>query len=104
MRDDSFYVYMTTNRWNTVLYTGVTNNLERRIWEHASAENRGFTHKYNANRLVYFEEYDQIRLAIAREKQIKGWSRRKKNALVATTNPGWVDLWDEAGRPRYPMT
>ena len=103
MRDFSCYVYMMTNRWNTVLYTGVTNSLERRTWEHKSVESHGFTHQYNANKLVYFEEYDQMRVAISREKQVKGWTRKKKAALVATKNPEWIDLWDEAGQPRYPM-
>jgi putative endonuclease len=91
-----------TNRWHTVLYVGVTNSLERRTWEHKSADNRGFTYQYNADKLVYFEEYNQVRLAITREKQIKGWTRKKKEALIAKMNTEWKDLWEEAGRPRVP--
>ena len=82
-----YYVYMVTNRWKNVLYTGVTNSLERRIWQHKHGEIRGFTKKYNCAFLVYFEIFERVEQAIAREKQIKGWLRAKKNALVATLNP-----------------
>jgi putative endonuclease len=74
------------------LYTGVSNSLERRNWEHKNKVHRGFTARYNCDILVYYEIYDDIDQAIAREKQIKGWSRAKKNALVETINPLWHDL------------
>jgi len=73
------YVYLLTNKSNTVIYTGVTNNLPKRVYEHKEKLIRGFTSKYNVNKLVYFEAYDSIQDAIAREKQIKAGSRRKKN-------------------------
>ncbi|OFW57069.1 MAG: hypothetical protein A2Y75_02670 [Candidatus Solincola sediminis] len=87
-----FYVYIMTNIHNKVLYTGVTNNLERRIREHQEALQKGFTKKYNIKKLVYYEEYDSIEDAIIREKQIKGGSRKKKEALINSCNPGWYDL------------
>jgi len=85
-----YWVYLLTNRWKTVLYTGVTNNLERRIWQHKNKTFPGFTKRYNCDRLVYFESFERIEQAIAREKQIKGWIRAKKNALIATTNSEWM--------------
>ena len=87
-----YAVYILTNKNKTVLYTGVTNSLERRIWEHKNAEIPGFTKKYNCERLVHFELYERIDQAIAREKQIKGWIRAKKNALINERNPEWSDL------------
>ncbi len=87
---------MTTQK-NTALYTGMTNNLERRVKEHKGKLNSGFTQKYNCNRLIYFEKYHSALEAINREKQIKAGSRKKKNALVNSTNPEWKDLsedWD----------
>jgi len=98
----SYYVYMMTNRWKNVLYTGVTNSLERRVWEHKNGTCGGFTKQYNCDRLVYFEEFDEIDQAIDREKQIKGWSRSKKDALIARQNPERNDLaaeWYSAGGP-----
>ena len=89
---NDYHVYMLTNRWKTVLYTGVTNSLHRRVWEHKQKHVRGFTKQYNCEYLVYFETYNDITQAIAREKQIKGWTRSKKNALIATLNPEWKDL------------
>jgi putative endonuclease len=86
-----YFVYILTNRSKT-LYTGMTNNLNRRIIEHKTHINPGFTSKYNINRLVYFEEWLDPRSAIAREKQIKGWLRAKKVALIASINPEWNDL------------
>jgi putative endonuclease len=74
------------------LYTGVTNNLERRVLEHKRKQVPGFTSKYNINRLVYFETFGDIRAAIQREKQIKGWLRAKKVALIVSRNPTWSDL------------
>jgi putative endonuclease len=80
-----------TNKSGT-LYTGVTNNLERRIYEHKHHLVKGFTNKYNIGKLVYFEETNDIHAAISREKQIKGWLRKKKIALIESMNPGWKDL------------
>ena len=88
----NFYVYMMTNKSFEVLYTGVTNDLQRRLWEHRNSRGPAFAARYNCHRLVYFEWSQDIRDAIAREKQIKGWSRAKKEALIATTNPEWNDL------------
>lgn len=90
-----YYVYMLTNRWKNVLYTGVTNSLEKRVWQHKNKAIPGFTKKYNCDRLVYFEQYNEIDQAIAREKQIKGWIRAKKNALIAAHNPEWNDLAED---------
>jgi putative endonuclease len=80
-----------TNKSGT-LYTGVTNNLERRIYEHKHHLVNGFTKKYRIERLVYFEETNDINAAISREKQIKGWVRKKKIALIESMNPDWKDL------------
>src|SRR5882724_12983188 len=85
----AFYVYMMTNQSRVVLYTGITNSLMRRMWQHQSGEIGGFTKSYKVNRLVYYECFDDPRDAIAREKEIKGWRREKKNALVETKNPKW---------------
>lgn len=87
-----YFVYMLTNQNNTVLYTGVTNNLKRRLYEHQHNLVDGFTKKYNVHKLVYFDSITDVRSAIAREKQIKGWSRAKKNALINEFNPEWKDL------------
>jgi putative endonuclease len=86
-----YWTYITASRRRT-LYTGVTNDLERRIYEHRNGLAPGFTKKYNADRLVYFESTDDPVAAIAREKQIKGWVRRRKIALIEQTNPDWKDL------------
>jgi putative endonuclease len=88
----SFFVYMITNRSRVVLYTGITNSLERRVWQHLNRSINGFTKKYRVDRLVYYETFDDPRDAIAREKEIKGWRRSKKNALVEKLNPKWADL------------
>ncbi|NLI65841.1 MAG: GIY-YIG nuclease family protein [Tissierellia bacterium] len=87
-----YYVYIMTNWNNKLLYTGVTNNLERRVYEHRNKLIKGFTYKYNVNKLVYYDCTDDVNSAIAREKQIKGWTRQKKNALVESMNPEWKDL------------
>ena len=87
-----YFVYMMTNHWKNVLYTGVTNSLETRVSQHKAGAIPGFTKKYNCAHLVYFELFDRIEDAIAREKQIKGWVRIKKDALIATMNPEWNDL------------
>ena len=87
-----YYVYMMTNWNNNVLYIGVTNNLLRRVLEHKSKAIPGFTQRYNLHKLVYFEDYTNINLAIDREKQLKGWKREKKNQLVNEFNKDWLDL------------
>jgi len=87
-----YYVYIMTNRKNGVLYIGVTNDLERRVYEHRYKIIRGFTSKYNCTRLVYYDSSPDVRAAIAREKQIKGWLRKKKIALIESMNPEWRDL------------
>ena len=84
-----------TNKLNHVLYTGVTNNLKKRIYEHKSKLIEGFTKKYNVDKLVYYVLFDDIYNAITREKQIKGGSRQKKIDLIASINPGWKDLYNE---------
>jgi putative endonuclease len=86
-----YHVYILTNRSGT-LYTGVTGNLEHRVWQHRTGVDEGFTKRYKIDRLVYFEEFEDISLAIAREKQIKGWSRKKKIGLINEANPKWRDL------------
>ncbi|MCK9528716.1 MAG: GIY-YIG nuclease family protein [Syntrophales bacterium] len=86
------YVYILTNWNNQVMYTGVTSNLERRVYEHRNNLVKGFTAKYNIYKLVYFEETDDMIAAITREKEIKKWRREKKNRLVERMNPGWEDL------------
>ncbi len=83
---------MLTNRNNKVLYTGITNDLERRIFEHKNKLIYGFTAKYNLTKLVYFEEFSNINDAITSEKKIKGWLRQKKNKLIESLNPSWDDL------------
>jgi putative endonuclease len=88
----AFYVYMITNRSRVVLYTGITNSLMRRVSQHQNSERKGFTKRYKVNRLIYYERFNDPRDAIAREKEIKGWRREKKNALVERMNPKWVDL------------
>jgi putative endonuclease len=92
-----FYVYIMTNHSRT-LYTGMTNDLLRRVAEHKQKLIPGFTARYNITRLVYYEETPDVHSAIAREKQIKGWVRAKKVALIEAANPQWRDLsaeWDE---------
>nr|WP_293103568.1 GIY-YIG nuclease family protein [Okeania sp. SIO2F4] len=90
-----YYIYIMTNKRNTVLYTGVTNDLIRRVYEHKSKLVEGFTKKYNINKLVYFETYEHPSEAIAREKQIKAGSRQKKINLINTINLEWKDLYLE---------
>ena len=90
-----YYVYMLTNKTNKVLYTGVTNNLKRRIYEHKNGLADGFTKKYNVHKLVYFDYTTDVHSAISREKQIKGWTRAKKDVLINEFNPNWQDLYDK---------
>lgn len=89
-----YWVYVMTNHGRT-LYTGVTNDLPRRVHEHRHKLVAGFTSTYNIGRLVYFEQYSDPRLAIAREKQIKGWLRSKKVEMIEAVNPGWADLGED---------
>jgi putative endonuclease len=95
MSDRQYCVYIMTNVYNTVLYTGVTNNLQRRVLEHRSGTGSEFTSKYKVDKLVYFECGDDVNTAIFREKQIKAGSRKKKIDLVNSMNSEWKDLYDE---------
>jgi len=88
----AYYVYILTNAKRNVIYIGVTNNLENRVSEHREGKGGAFTRKYRVSILVYAEEYQYIEDAIAREKELKGWRRSKKNTLVETLNPSWADL------------
>ena len=90
-----YFIYILTNWNNKVIYTGVTNNLVRRVYEHKNKLLDGFTKKYNLSKLVYFEQSNDIISAIAREKEIKKWRREKKNKLVESMNPSWKDLPNE---------
>ena len=90
-----YYVYIPANTANVALYVGVTNDLLRRVYEHRNnLDPKSHTSKYHIHRLVYFEETSDVRAAIEREKQIKGWNRARKNKLVESRNPGWEDLYD----------
>jgi len=92
MGDKEYCVYIMTNRYNNVLYTGVTNNLNRRVYEHKNHMKKGFTAKYNVEKLVYYETTTDIKAAIQREKQIKSGSRKKKIDLIEGVNSEWRDL------------
>jgi putative endonuclease len=89
------YIYILTNKRNTVLYTGITSNLVKRVYEHRNKTFPGFTKKYNVNKLVYYEVYEDITEAIKREKQIKAGSRKKKIELINGFNPKWRDLYED---------
>jgi putative endonuclease len=89
------FVYILTNKVNTVLYTGVTSNLKRRVYEHREKIKSKFTARYNVNKLVYYEVFSDSYNAIVREKQIKAGSRQKKIALIDAMNPKWIDLSDK---------
>ena len=90
-----YYVYLATNRDHTVIYTGVTKDLRRRIYEHHHGTIDGFTTRYRVGKLLYFEIFGNPYSAISREKQIKAESRQRKLDLIAKLNPGWRDLWVE---------
>ncbi|MGZ3871400.1 MAG: GIY-YIG nuclease family protein [Mucilaginibacter sp.] len=92
MKNHNYCVYILTNRSNTTLYVGVTSELETRVWQHKNKVFKGFTSKYEINKLVYFEEFQWVQDAIAREKQLKGGSRQKKIDLIVAVNPAWNDL------------
>jgi len=87
-----------TNKHHTVLYTGVTGNIATRGWQHKKRFIDGFTKRYNCTKMVYFEEFSNVHKAIAREKQIKGWTRKKKEKLINKVNPKWRDVYEEAIR------
>ena len=88
-----FYVYILSNQTNTTIYTGLTNDLARRLDEHRRhMDPKSFTARYHVTKLVYFEQNESIHAAIEREKQIKGWNRKRKNALVQSMNPRWEEL------------
>ena len=89
---NTYYVYMMTNWNNKVLYVGVTNNLERRVYEHKNKLTGGFTARYNVNKLVYYDETSDVEATIEFEKKLKGWRREKKNELINSVNPEWKDL------------
>ena len=91
----NFFIYILTNKNNTVLYTGVTNDLLERVHQHKGKLVKGFTARYNVDKLVYYERFSHIEEAIAREKQIKAGSRKKKLDLIDSLNPEWKDLYDQ---------
>ena len=94
MKSDVYSVYILSNKRNTLLYVGVTNNLQARMWQHKNKAMSGFTKKYNADKLVYYEVYQNPSEAISREKQIKHLLRRKKIELIERANPTWNDLYE----------
>ena len=92
----NYYVYILTNKYGTVLYTGVTKDLVKRVYEHKNhLDKDSFTAKYNVTKLVYYEQTSDVKSAIEREKQIKSWSRDKKTSLIFEMNPKWVDLYNQ---------
>ncbi len=95
MGEKEYYVYLLTNWNNKVMYVGVTNDLQRRIYEHREKNVKGFTEKYNIKKLVYYEQTSDIEVALNREKEIKKWRREKKDRLVEKINPSWRDLSDD---------
>jgi putative endonuclease len=101
-REHRYYVYMAMSNSRRALYVGMTNNLERRIWEHKNSRFEGFTSEYNAHRLVYYESFDDVGKAINREKQLKGWRREKKAWLIERVNPTYKDLSADWGKPIEP--
>jgi len=86
-------IYIMANEYNTTIYIGVTNNLLRRVWEHKNKLSEGFTNQYKLNKLVHYEFFEDMTNAIIREKQLKSWSRNKKNLLIEKTNVNWNDLY-----------
>ncbi|HEX2787285.1 MAG TPA: GIY-YIG nuclease family protein [Ignavibacteria bacterium] len=93
----NFFVYILANKSNEVLYIGVTNNLLRRIIEHKQKTIKGFSYQYNTDRLIYYEQFERVELAIEREKQLKKWNRSWKNELIEKVNNNWKDLFYEIG-------
>ena len=95
MNEKDYYVYIMANGTNVAIYTGVTNNLQRRVFEHRNRHDpEGYTAKNDIHKLVYYEHCGDVKEAIAREKQIKGWNRARKNKLIEKNNPEWKDLYD----------
>ena len=89
-----YYVYILSNHYNTTVYSGVTNDLVRRVYEHKTGHDpKSFTAKYNVNKLVYYEIFSDPETAITREKQIKSWNRKKKDNIIEDSNPHWEDLY-----------
>ena len=95
MIEKNGFVYFLTNKTNTVIYTGVTSDLKKRVWEHKNKLAEGFTKRYKLDKLVYYEAFDSIIPAIAREKQIKAGSRKKKMGLILKENPDFEDIYDK---------
>ena len=93
--ENNYYVYIITNKNNTVLYVGVTSNLKKRIYEHKNKVVEGFSKRYNLDKLVYYEYTTEIKSAISREKQLKKLLRKKKEELIKKDNPNWIDLYEE---------
>jgi putative endonuclease len=93
--DKQYYIYMMTNKWNTTIYTGVTSNLKKRVYEHKTKLLAGFTKRYSITKLVYYEIFGDMYNAISREKQIKAGSRQKKMELISSMNPEWNDLYED---------
>ena len=90
-----YYVYIMANESNSTIYIGVTNNLLRRVYEHKnSLDKHSFTSRYKINKLVYYEYTGDVLSAIEREKQLKGWNRERKNKIISTKNPEWMDLYE----------
>jgi putative endonuclease len=102
MSQRNYWVYILANERRTVLYTGITNSLQARVWQHRNGFGSRFAHQYNATRLVHAEEFSDVREAIAREKQLKATSRRRKERLIEATNPEWCDYMAEERLPPRP--
>jgi putative endonuclease len=94
MKQKYYYVYILSNKYNNVIYVGITNDLIRRVYEHKNKLIEGFTEKYNVDKLVYYELFNDPINAITREKQLKGYSRKKKVELINSFNPEWKDLYE----------
>jgi putative endonuclease len=92
---NKYYIYILTNKSDNLYYTGVTNNIIRRIYEHKNKLIEGYTSRYNLNIFVYYEEYNDVNQAIAREKEVKDWRREKKRELILSLNPEYKDLYDD---------
>ncbi len=95
--EKQYYVYIITNKYNTAIYIGMTNNLERRLDEHKQKIKKSHAQRYNLYKLIYYEQTTDVNSALNREKEIKKWSRKKKNELIYTLNPTWKDLGREMG-------
>lgn len=102
MRERAYYVYIMASR-SLTLYIGFTSDIEKRVWQHKNGVFQGFSKQYHCERLVLLERYQTALLGIAREKQLKRWSRSKKLALIREVNPAWIDLSENWGRPIRPL-